>query len=124
MKKLFSITFYAWLMASLGCALVYNVMFYSATSFGGADFDKSWLGVLLAALAPLVNRFWAYDDGSSMSAKVRLPKVSLLVMLGVAWVLLTVPERGWPLWLLLGILGGFLLHTYWAVADDDTRNID
>lgn len=110
-------------MASLGCALVYSAVFYS-TSFGGADFDKSWVGVLLAALAPLVNRFWTYDDGSSMSTKVRLPKVSLLVMLGVAWVLLTVPERGWPLWLLLGILGGFLLNTYWAVADDDKRNTD
>ncbi len=124
MKKLFSIIFYAWLTASLGCALIYSAMFYSTTSFGGANFDKSWLGVLLAALAPLVNRFWLYDDGSSTSDKVRLPKVSLLVMLGVAWVLLTVSERGWPLWLVLGILGGFLLNTYWAAVGDDKGSTD
>jgi hypothetical protein len=119
MKKLFSVIFYVWLIAAL-C----STLFYCATNLGVEVFDIAWLGVLLAALAPLVNRFWTYDDGSSMSAKVRLPKVSLLVMLGVAWVLLTVPERGWPLWLILGILGGFLLNTYWAVVDDDTRNTD
>ncbi|WP_461481729.1 hypothetical protein [Porticoccus sp.] len=83
-----------------------------------AQFAWPWLGVLLAASAPLVNHFWPYDRGRSMNMKVRLPLVSLLVMIGVAWVLLTVPERGRPLWLLLGTLGSFLLHTYWAGGDD------
>ncbi|MEH6529341.1 MAG: hypothetical protein V7718_05295 [Porticoccus sp.] len=119
MKQLFSIFFYVLLVAALGSTVFYSVMFYSATNVDINAFDVAWLGVLLAALAPLVNRLWPYDDGSSQNTKVKLPKVSLLVMIGVAWVLLTVAERGWPLWLILGVLGGFLLNTYWAVAGDD-----
>ena len=119
MKQLFSMLFHVWLVATLGSTVFYGVMFYSAASVDINAFEIAWLVVLLAALAPLVNRLWPYDDGSSQNTKVKLPKVSLLIMIGVAWVLLTVAERGWPLWLILGVLGGFLLNTYWAMADDD-----
>lgn len=122
MKKLFSIAFYSWLVAALCVALLAGLVNMGLTGLE-ADlehgFDIAWLGVIVAALAPLVNKFWIYDDDTSVNAKVHLPKVSLLVMIGVAWVLLTVPERGWPIWFVLGILGGFLLNTYWAALGDD-----
>jgi len=82
------------------------------------QFSLPWLGVLLTSAAPLVNRIWPYDANVSVNSKVRLPLVSLMVMLGVAWVLLTISDRSWPLWLALGSLGSFLLHTYWAINDD------
>lgn len=109
MKKLFSAMFYLWLAIALMVAL------YQLWS----DFYLVWLGVLLVAVAPLLNSVWCYDSGESINHKVKFPKVSLLVMVGMAWVLLTLPERGWPLWLALGGLGGFLLHTYWAGDADD-----
>tara|TARA_R110001592_G_scaffold309760_1_gene584209 strand:- start:47916 stop:48245 length:330 start_codon:yes stop_codon:yes gene_type:complete len=105
MKKIFSVVFYTWLLIALVTAL-YNIV---------TVFHLVWLGVLLVALAPLCQVLWPYDTGNSMNAKVQLPKVSLLVMIGVAWVLLTLPERGWSLWLVLGGLGGFLLHSYWVM---------
>ena len=77
-----------------------------------------WIGVLLAGLAPLVNMVWPYDRRRSPHHKVKLPVVSLLVLLALAWVLLTVDQRGAALWLALGCVGGFLLDTYWASAPD------
>ena len=79
-------------------------------------FHMVWLGVILVVLPPILNNVWPYDRDGSINAKVQLPKVSLVVMIGVAWVLLTLSERGWPLWFALGGLGGFLLHTYWVRA--------
>lgn len=78
------------------------------------DFQPVWPGVLLTCLPPLVQRFYPFDTGPQIHHKVRLPWVSLMVLLGVAWVLLTVSGYGLPLWLTLGCLGGFLLNTYWA----------
>ena len=103
MKKIFSVIFYSWLLVALA-----TVLYHFVTAF-----HLVWLGVLLVVLAPLLNTIWAYDHVES-NTKVRFPKVSLLVMIGVAWVLLTLPERGWPLWFALGGLGGFLLHAYWV----------
>jgi hypothetical protein len=73
-----------------------------------------WLAVLVAALAPLLNMVLPYDSIDSLHQKVKLPKVSLIVMLSLAVVLLTIPDRNVALWLMLGCLGGFLLDTYWA----------
>jgi len=109
MKRWFSRGFMGWILFSALFALVAVVR----------EFSLPWLGVLLASVPPLVNRVFPFDRGISLNSKLRRPLVSLLVMLGVAWVLLTVPERGWPLWLVLGTLGSFLLNTYWANADDD-----
>ncbi len=122
MKKLFSIAFYSWLIVALCVALLAALMnagFTDVETDLEHGFDIAWLGVFVAALAPLLNKFWIYDDDASMNTKVHLPKVSLLVMIGVAWVLLTVSERGWPIWFVLGILGGFLLNTYWASLGDE-----
>jgi len=108
LKRVCSYLFLAWMLASTAIALVALLR----------EFALPWLGVLLSAAAPLVNRVLPFDRGFSMNMKVKMPLVSLFVMLGVAWVLLTVPERSWPLWLVLGTLGSFLLDTYWASQDD------
>lgn len=104
MKKIFSIIFYGWLLVTVVSSLY--IMF--------VKFHMVWIGVLLIAIAPLINTLWHYDNQGSVNTKVQLPKVSLMVMIGVAWVFLTLPERGWALWFSLGGLGGFLLNTYWA----------
>lgn len=111
LKRLGSYLFYGWMAFSLAFAL-----------WGlSQQFSLPWLGVVLAAGAPLLNHFFPFDRDRSLNMKVHLPLVSLLVMLGVAWVLLTISERGWPLWLALGSLGCFLLNTYWASQDNDSR---
>lgn len=106
MKKVFSVVFFSWLSVALAVAIYSIVM----------AFDLVWIGVILVVLPPIINNIWPCDRGGSINAKVQLPKVSLVVMLGVAWVLLTLSERGWSLWFALGGLGGFLLHTYWVKA--------
>ncbi len=103
MKKVFSIIFYSWLLAATVGSLY--------TLF--VAFHLVWIGVLLVAMPPLINTLWPYDNQGSVNTKVLLPRVSLLVMIGIAWVFLTLPERGWALWFALGGLGGFLLNTYW-----------
>ena len=122
MKKLFSTAFYSWLFVALCFALfscLINAGRVGLSVHVDQGFDVAWFGVLLAALAPLLNKLWVYDNDDSINTNVRLPKVSLLVMMGVAWVLLTISDRGWPLWFVLGILGGFLLNTYWATLVDE-----
>ena len=104
MKKVFSVVFFGWLSVALAVA-IYNI---------AMAFDLVWIGVVLVALPPILNNVWPYDRVGSTNAKVQSPKVSFVVMLGMAWVLLTLSERGWPLWFALGGLGGFLLYTYWV----------
>jgi hypothetical protein len=104
MKKVFSIIFYSWLLAATAASLY--------TLF--VAFHLVWIGVLLVVTPPLINTLWPYDNQGLVNTKVLLPKVSLLVMIGIAWVFLTLPERGWALWFALGGLGGFLLNTYWV----------
>ena len=106
MKKVFSVVFFGWLSVALAVA-IYSIV---------VAFDLVWIGVIIVVLPPIFNNVCPYHRGGSINAKVPLPKVFLVVMLGVAWVLLTLSERGWPLWFALGGLGGFLLHTYWARA--------
>ncbi len=83
----------------------------------GRDGHPVWFGVLLTSLPPLLQRIRPYDRTPPIHHKVRLPLVSLLVMVGAGWVLLVVPERGSALWFTLSCLGGFLLNTYWAEAE-------
>ena len=104
MKSIFTVAYYGWLVIS-ACVAVY-FLFY--------DFAPVWLGVLMASLPPLVNRWGQFDDGSSPSAKAKYPRLSLFELSAIAWVILTLSEFGQPLWLALGCLGGFLLHSYWV----------
>ncbi len=104
LKALFSFAYLALAALSLAAALL-------ALPGGGS---LPWIGVLVIALAPLVQYIWPYDSVHVTHHKVRLPKVSLCVMLGVAWVLLTADKGATALWLTFANLGGFLLHTYWV----------
>jgi len=80
------------------------------------SFHLAWLGALMTALPPMINRVWAFDRTAPVQHKVKVPRVSAMVLAGLALELLTVPERGLSLWLALGCTGGFLLDTYWARA--------
>ncbi len=104
LKIIFRFSFIVWLILSV----VLSVYFLAVQA------ELFWIGVLVAGLAPLGNKVVTYDTRISPHHKVKLPKVSLLVLCGFALVLLTVPERGIGLWLVLGCVGGFLLDTYWA----------
>jgi len=111
MKRVLSTLYYLWLSASVLIGL-YSIVMNDAGYVGGS---LVWVGVFLASVPSLVNRIWCFDRDDSPSAKVRYPVLSMMTLAGVAWVLLTVSERGLALWLVLGCLGGFLLHSYWAV---------
>lgn len=111
MKALFSVLYHGWLVAALFTAI------YAIST----EFVSGWLGVLLTSVPPLLNRIWCFDNGDSPAHKTRYPKLSLLMLVGVAWVLLTVDERTWMLWLALGCLGGFLLYSYWATDNEDSH---
>ncbi len=104
MKKIVTTTYYSWLGLSLIIAI-----YFVATGF-----ELAWLGVLMASLPPLVNLYWRFDDGRSPSTKAKYPRLSLCVLGGLAWVMLTVTELRLPLWLTLGCIAGFLLHSYWV----------
>ncbi|UTW46269.1 hypothetical protein KFE80_05120 [bacterium SCSIO 12696] len=104
LKMIFRASFIFWALVSV-CASAF-LLFTQPAIY--------WAGPLVAGLAPMINLVLPYDTQRSAHHKVKLPRVSLLVMLSVALVLLTIPERGLALWLTLGCLGGFLLDTYWA----------
>ncbi len=72
-----------------------------------------WVGPLLVAAAPLCHRLVPCDRLRVPHHKVRLPRISLLVLGGLALVLL-LGEPGAALWWTLAGVGGFLLHTYWV----------
>lgn len=97
---------------------VYTLLFWLTAAVSLAMLWRSpalpWLGILLMSAAPAIHRFRPYDAHLVPHHKVRLPRVSLLVMAGLGWVLVTVTETGWQLWLAFANLGGFLLNTYWA----------
>lgn len=65
----------------------------------------------------MVQRFFPFDTPVVAHHKVRLPKVSLLVFLGLGALLLTA-AKGLVLWLALVNVGGFLLDTYWACVEE------
>jgi len=85
--------------------------------FAAYHMQSHWLAVAVIAAAPLVQAITLFDKSALSSApptKVKLPLVSLLVMLGSAWLLLSVPEAGLALWLGFACIGGFILNTYWV----------
>ena len=85
--------------------------------FAAYHMQSHWLAVAVIAAAPLLQAITQFDKSAVSGAsptKVKLPLVSLLVMLGSAWLLLSVPEAGLALWLGFACIGGFILNTYWA----------
>ena len=85
--------------------------------FAAYYMQSHWLAVAFIAAAPLLQAITQFDRSAVSSApptKVKLPLVSLLVMLGSAWLLLSVPEAGLALWLGFACIGGFILNTYWV----------
>jgi hypothetical protein len=84
--------------------------------FAAYHMQSHWLAVAVIAVAPLLQAITLFDKSASSAqpTKVKLPLVSLLVMLGSAWLLLSVPEAGLALWLGFACIGGFILNTYWV----------
>jgi hypothetical protein len=71
----------------------------------------------VTAAAPLLQAIIGFDKSAasgSQPSKVKLPLVSLFVMLGSAWLLIAVPQAGLALWLGFACIGGFILNTYWV----------
>lgn len=86
------------------------VLMFSAYSLGYNLDDKlQWLCLSVIALAPLVQLIAHYDRQPPNNQKIKLPLVSLLVMLAIGLLLLVAPI-GLALWLGLACLGGFLIN--------------
>jgi len=86
------------------------VLMFSAYSLGySIDNNLQWLCLSVIALAPLVQLIAPYDRQPPNNQKVKLPLVSLLVMLAIGLLLLVAPQ-GLALWLGLACLGGFLIN--------------
>lgn len=79
-----------------------------------SGFQLPATGLLLIAAAPVLHQVYPCDNLHVPHHKVRLPRVSLAVMCGLALVLLSVAERGPVLWLSFANVAGYLLHTYWV----------
>lgn len=84
---------------------------------GAISPDPLLLPLIVMAAAPLIQRLIPFDDWQVVHHKVRLPRVSLLVLLSMAGLLLFADTSSRVLWLGLANLGGFLLDTYWASYD-------
>ncbi|MDE0841573.1 MAG: hypothetical protein OSA42_05205 [Porticoccaceae bacterium] len=76
-----------------------------------------YAGLLLVSLAPLANVLVPFDRQAQSTTGVRLPKVSVAVMLGSIWMLLAVPEVGMALGLWLLCVGGFFISSYSLTID-------
>lgn len=76
--------------------------------------DTLLLPLILMSAAPLIQRLIPFDDWQVPHHKLRLPRVSFLVLSSMAAILLFGAPETLLLWLALINLGGFLLDTYWA----------
>ena len=79
--------------------------------------QSHWIAVAIIAAAPLLQAIIGFDKSAAAGpqpSKVKLPLVSLFVMLGSAWLLIAVPQAGLALWLGFACTGGFILNTYWV----------
>jgi hypothetical protein len=85
--------------------------------FAAYHLQSHWIAVAIIAAAPLLQLITGFDKSSSAESqlsKVKLPLVSLFIMLATAWLLLAVPQAGLALWLGFACIGGFILNTYWV----------
>jgi hypothetical protein len=91
------------------------VLMFSVYSLGYSLDDKlQWLCLSFIALTPLAQLIAPYDRQPPNTLKIKLPLVSLLVMLAIG-LLLLVASQGLALWLGLACLGGFLINN--SLAD-------
>lgn len=104
MKLLFRILHFALLLVGVVTASYY----YALTR------DLHWLALGFIAAPPLLQFIAPFDRDPQIATKLRKPRVSLLVLIGLAFLLLTVPRIDLSIALGLGCLGSFLLDTYWA----------
>lgn len=85
--------------------------------FAAYHMQSHWVAVAIIAAAPLLQAIVVFDKSAasnSLSSKVKLPLVTLFIMFGSAWLLLSVPAAGLALWLGFACIGGFILNTYWV----------
>jgi len=77
--------------------------------------------LILLSGAPCLQALLGFDELRVAYHKVRLPKTSALMLVGLAILLLTVDRSAFPmLWLGAGNVACFLLDTYWAKDDTET----
>ena len=107
LKKVFSISYL------LGAGLTLLWCLYN----GAVDPHPLVVPLLVMAAAPIGQRLIPFDDWQVAHHKVRLPRVSLLVLSGMAVILLFADLNSMILSLALLNLGGFVLDTYWASFD-------
>lgn len=84
--------------------------------FVAYQMQSHWIAVAVIAAAPLLQTIIGFDksaESNPMPSRVKLPLVTLFIMLGTAWLLLSVPQAGLALWLGFACIGGFILNTYW-----------
>jgi hypothetical protein len=84
--------------------------------FVAYQMQSHWIAVAVIAAAPLLQTIIGFDksaESNPMPSRVKLPLVTLFIMLGTAWLLLSVPHAGLALWLGFACIGGFILNTYW-----------
>jgi hypothetical protein len=85
--------------------------------FAAYHMQSHWLAVGIIASAPLIQAITGFDKSpgpNALPGKVKLPLVTLFMMLATAWLLLSVPQAGLALWLGFACVGGFILNTYWV----------
>lgn len=86
------------------------VLLFSAYSLGYSSAGKlQWLCLLAITLAPTVQWITPYDRQPSNNQKIKLPLVSMLIVLAIGVLLLVAPPDI-ALWLGLACLAGFLIN--------------
>ena len=98
------------------CLMVSTLL--SSCYFAAYEMRSYWLALLLIAGAHLLQMIVPYDKSAVGAqppvSKIKLPLVTLPVMLGSAWLLATVPQTGLALWLGLAGIAGFIINNYWV----------
>lgn len=99
---------YCYWLAVLACLVVGGLLLWRQ--------QWSAMGLWVASVPMVVNAICPFDQLLSVNGKLRQPLLSLGLMCGLAWVMVSIHEVGLSLWLMLLLVFTFFLYTYWAKA--------